>query len=145
MNRTATAAVSQLVAMLQQNVHTVEVQFASNGRSYTYKAHAEMALKEGDHVVVETPSTGLTLVQVVKVHDTVKINAGSDVTYKWILGKVDLAVYSGLIQRENEILAKIEELKERKKQEDALKNLVESLGLSLDELKELVNPTQKAE
>ena len=57
-----------LLALLQSDYTTIEVTFDQNGKRYTYKARLSEGIQEGDAVVVDSPSQGLVVVQVVAVH-----------------------------------------------------------------------------
>lgn len=71
-------------------------------KGYTYKAHLDDNIQVGDVVVVDSPNVGLTLVDVVAVHDIPQINLAAEYTYKWIVQRVDTTRYQETLRREKE-------------------------------------------
>lgn len=112
--------------------------FAPQVRTYIYKAAIADNLKEGDHVVVETASAGLTVDKVMEVHTAPQIDVDADFDYKWIVQKVDRTEYDARVKRESDFAQMMLEV-ERTRQREALvedmrKNLPEgSRALSLFE------------
>lgn len=103
-------------------VTTVAVIFPANltDKRYTYKVPTSLcySLKAGDHVVVDSPSSGPTVVEVVEVNPT------SGRGTKFVMSKVDLTEYNNNKQREERaklIQADIErEKKKAKEKKEAL-------------------------
>ena len=62
----------------------------ANSKEYTYKAFTEMGLEAGDLAIVSTPTSGITVVTVIRVEDVGNVPTQG---YKWILGKVDTSIY----------------------------------------------------
>lgn len=86
-----------------------------NGTYKTYHYWSDIPFKEGDKAVVDTPSNGLTIVDVVSVS---KENASR--VLKWIVQKIDLTAYQERVKLaerkrvlELEMDQRIEKLQER--------------------------------
>ena len=125
-----------LLALMQSGFTTIEVIFDGptdfevqrvgdmrarrlGQKTYTYKARLSDGIKEGDHVVVDSPSRGLTLVTVVAVHSTPKIDLDAPFTYKWIVQKVDRTAYDTTMEQEAEFAQAMLEV-ERVRQREVL-------------------------
>lgn len=67
---------------------------------YTYVTDLQLAI--GDTVIVEARGS-LALAFIRDVHDDVKIEPNSDITYKWVVAKVDLAGHAENVRRNAEI------------------------------------------
>ena len=103
-------------------VTTVAVIFQASftDKRYTYKVPTSLrySLKAGDHVVVDTPSSGPTVVEVVEVNPT------SGRGTKFVMSKVDLHEYNE--NKKKEARAKaieselVEEMAKAKKKKEAL-------------------------
>ena len=99
-----------LLSLLQSGYTTVEVVFhdsmrgAGSSKPYTYKARLDDNIVVGDHVVVDSPNTGLTVVKVTNVHKVAKIDLDAPFTYKWIVQKIDRTRYDEIKAEEVEFL-----------------------------------------
>lgn len=83
---------AELFAAVSNDFTTIECKFRdSNQKVYTYKAKLADGVMVGDAVVVFTPSSGFTVVDVVAVHDVPTFNYG--INYKWIVQRVDATAY----------------------------------------------------
>lgn len=80
--------------------HVASTLKAPDTKPYTYVT--DLLLVPGDVVVVEANGS-LKLVVVRTVDDDVKIEPNSDITYKWVLAKVDLSGYAATAKRNAEI------------------------------------------
>lgn len=93
-----------LIALLQEGYTTIQVVFNDDvrGRSkpYTYKAPLSAGVEVGDRVVVDSPSNGLVVVEVVGTDKAPRIDLDADFTYKWIVQKVELKAYEEQLERE---------------------------------------------
>lgn len=94
----------ELLHALLENFTTVAVRFADynapNGKYYTYKVPTSWNVKAGDNLVVDAPSTGMTVVKVVDAHAVPQLDAGADFFYKWAVQKVDRSGYDLQAARE---------------------------------------------
>lgn len=108
-----------LIALLQAGYTTIQVTFVGYAKPYTYKAPASAGIEAGDKVIVDSPTSGLTVVDVVSVDATPRIDLDADFTYKWIVQKVDMAAYQRTIDLEAEAMEMLEEA-ERRRQRDSL-------------------------
>lgn len=116
-----------LLALLQEGYTTIEVVFTDDasvkdGRAsmalkrYTYKARLADNVQVGNRVVVDSPSNGLTVVTVVAVHSTPKIDLDVSWTYKWIVQKIDTAAYEETLRKEEhfaEVMLEVERARQR--------------------------------
>lgn len=104
-----------LLALLQSGYTTIEVLFndsirdnlgsgSTKSKPYTYKARLDDNIQVGDRVIVDSPSKGMTVVEVIAVHKTAKIDLDAPFTYKWIVQKVDRTRYDETVAKEEEFL-----------------------------------------
>lgn len=96
-----------ILSLFDPSVRTVSASFHGGSRSYTYKTTLDFEV--GDLALVETPDNGVQAVTIRKVHVTPEIDADSNIDYKWIISKVDLAPYRALVDRDTELSAKVKE------------------------------------
>ena len=110
-----------IAALMRHDARTVHVVFRSNSESncgwgtkrYTYVSHLE--LQPGDQVIVpmgygtkELEQNSVTTIAWVKaVDDTVKIEPNSDITYKWVISKIDMSAHEANMQRNMDIEAMV--------------------------------------
>ncbi len=85
----------------------VQVRFSGTGPLYTYLTDIE-GIEVGDHVVVDSPSTGYTLVQVAATDETLE---GIKKATKWVVDRVDVGAYEDRLRKETERAAIVAELK----------------------------------
>ena len=97
-----------IVAFLRDDVRSISVKFFADNhagdlvsRNYTYLT-IDPDIKAGDVVVVMTGATPKAVL-VVDVHDDLAIEPNEIVEYKFIVGKVDMAAYDGLIESNNSL------------------------------------------
>lgn len=106
-----------LIALLQEGYTTIEVIFnEGDTRTYTYKARLDAGVEVGSHVIVDSPSKGLVVVEVVAVHKVAKIDLDAPWTYKWIVQKVDRTQYDEQLAKEEqfgEAMLEIERVRQR--------------------------------
>lgn len=120
----------QMITLLQVGYTTINVEFASTGRAYTYKTRDKCA--PGDTFVVESP-IGLQCVTVVEVHPSPLIDPNAPFAYKWTVQKVDRTAYDEHVALENEAVKLL-----RQAERDKAKNAM------LDQLRDSM-PTDPAE
>lgn len=110
-----------IAALMRRDARTVHVVFRSNSESncgwgtkrYTYVSHLE--LQPGDQVIVpmgygtkELEQSSVTTIAWVKaVDDTVKIEPNSDITYKWVISKIDMTAHEANMQHNMDIEAMV--------------------------------------
>lgn len=95
-------------------------------KAYTYKAKVTDKIQVNDRVILDAPS-GLTIGTVVEVHPEPKIDLNADFTYKWIVGKVDLAGYRELLDKEDKFMQLVTEAERARQRE----NLIEQFKTTL--------------
>ena len=138
------SAAVALATILSDNCQTIEVRFKDHtgsacGGSYTYKAPKNLELKEGDEVVVNSPSTGAVVVVVTKVHETMSIDIDAPFSYTWIMHKVCHTTYDANMEKDNAVREKVEELQAKAKQARAVSTLMSELGLDEAGLKDVLS------
>lgn len=120
-----------LIALLQEGYTTIQVVFNDDvrGRSkpYTYKAPLSAGVEVGDRVVVDSPSKGLVVVEVVGTDKAPRIDLDADFTYKWIVQKVELKAYEEQLEREAKAMDALQEV-----DLDTVKALADLLGPNED-------------
>jgi len=128
--------ITNLIAALSTTLTTVGIQFKDAnglpfGRTYTYKTDLE--LKVGDEVVVDAPSTGLTVVVVSEVHTLADIDANAAYKYKWVVTKVDLDAHEERLAKEDELAEEFAKIQQKVTRMRKIKELKEALGFSEDQ------------
>lgn len=88
---------------------------------------ADWEVVEGDHLVVDSPINGATLVEVDSVTDK-QVDLTSDFVYKWAVCKVDRTGYNERIAAEREAAATLKELRRKNQQKKLLEELLGDLG-----------------
>lgn len=136
-------AATALMTLVAGNCVTIHVRFKDHngnavGQAYTYKAPKDVKLEAGDEVVVDAPSTGLTVVVVTQVHKTAKIDLDAPFRYKWIVGKVDRKAYDDRLAKDDAITEKVEELQRAAQQARAVETLMGELNLDKEGLEALL-------
>lgn len=86
--------INALIADQNPNLKFVKVVFPNSLKHYTYKTLFDV--KEGDKAVVESPQSGLTIVDVIEVVDISDIDLNVNYEYKWLVYVVDLTQYKQL-------------------------------------------------
>lgn len=125
-----------LLALLNTELKTVGVQFKDMngeafGKVYTYKTDLE--LEVGDEVIVDAPSTGMTIVVVAEVHDIADLDEKASFEYKWIVGKVDTEAHEKRLEREEELAKEFAVVQRKVKKVKMVNELKRSLGFGEDE------------
>lgn len=108
-----------ILSLFDETVKTVGVKFNGIGRSYTYKTRLELAV--GDKVVVDTPSNGFQVVDVVRIDDEPDFEVDSLIDYKWIVCKVDVTEHEANQAKDAELHKEIAKV-QRKHHREAAKN-----------------------
>lgn len=96
-------------------------------KEYTYKALLTDDIKAGDYVVVESPQSGLVIVQVTSVDAKPRIDLEVPFSYKWIVQKIDTARYQELLRQEQEFKDALLEVERVKQREAVMKSFQEVL------------------
>lgn len=88
-----------IAAIMRDDATTVEVSFGAEGeRAYTYITSIKLELE--DYVVVPLGKLGgFTVGKVVAVHDDLQLPPNADITYKWVVAKLDLTDYNTNLAR----------------------------------------------
>lgn len=118
---------SVLISLLQ-NARTCSVVFPGSNRKYTYKVPEGMELTVDDRCVVDSPSSGLTVVQVTEVHDESGIDVEAAFKYKWLVSKVDLEGYNALLAQEKTMEEDLKKLRSKTQVKKQIKSLLGELG-----------------
>ncbi len=133
-----------VAALLMEGVKTVGVRFREMGmlspKTYTYKTMEDLEI--GDKVVVDSPKSGITVVEVFAVHDVCALDVDSSYSYKWIIQKVDTEQYDSLNAREETFQKELMKIQQESVVKNAKQALAESMGIdhrSLDSAIEDLN------
>lgn len=135
---------NHILSLLQSGFTTIQVTFDLNFdekddpvlrarnrnnrvKSYTYKVLEKDNVKVGDMVVVDSPSDGLCIVQVVGVDAKPRIELDAPFSYKWIVQKVDRSVYDDLLRQEERFREALVEVERVKQREAVMKSFQEVL------------------
>ena len=128
--------IKNLIASLSASLTTVGDQSKDHagegfGKVYTYKTDLE--LEVGDEVIVDAPSTGLTVVKVARVDTLADINMDAPFTYKWVVGKVDVDGHKARIEKEAELEKEFAAIKAKARKMRQIAQLKADLGFAEDE------------
>lgn len=80
----------------------VAVNFAGSCKPYTYKAPAHWLIEVGDKIVVDSPSSGYTIVKVVNVVPAPLSCHDAHIALKWAVSTIDDSIYLANTKRERE-------------------------------------------
>lgn len=101
-----------------KNFVAIEVTFVEGGKSYFYKANADLGILEGDHVIVlvtdREPTEQLKIVPVKKVYQNPIDALSPSHRYKWIVDKVDFTKHAHRVAMEDNFIAGMRQLEARK-------------------------------
>lgn len=114
-----------------------KVVFSGSAQQYSYKS--DVAYEPGAKVVVDSPSTGFTVVTVVSSEKG--LSGGNFPKYKWIVGAIDMARYDELMANEANAIAKLAAFQRAAKAKQEL----EALGLSAADVLNMLGLASKAE
>jgi hypothetical protein len=116
-----------LLLAQNENFRFVKCEFPRGQQLYTYKTVSPV--KEGDYVVVETPSTGFQVVKVVQVCKLHEVNLSSAYSYKWVVQVVDDSNYKELLEKEQTAIKLLNDSKTKKLVNDMTAELELQLGI----------------
>jgi len=108
-----------------EGVTRVKVKFGNTMSSYAYLCDIP-GIAVGDHVVVDSPSNGLTVVKVVQIGDTVENVTKAT---KWIVDKVDVSAHKARlarIERKKLLEAQLEKALEEELRKDRYARLAQA-------------------
>lgn len=129
-------SIENIISSLQ-DCQIAQCTFAGSVRKYSYKVCKDWNVANGDVLVVDSPSSGLTLVSVEKVVEG-EIDITADFNYKWAIGKVDLESYHEQLAKEAEVAVELKALRRKAQQKKALADLLGDLGEEANEVIERV-------
>ena len=135
---------NHILSLLQTGFTTIAVAFDYNAdadtdpvlrarnrstrvKEYSYKALLTDNIKVGDLVVVDSPSEGLIIVQVIRVDAKPRIELDAPFAYKWIVQKIDRSRYDNLLAQEAEFKEALVEVERVKQREAVMKSFQEVL------------------
>lgn len=128
------------ILLLTEGYTTIVVNFPGSTNPYTYKAMIDECIIDGDAVVVNSPSKGLTVVTVTEVHATPQIDINSNFVYQWIVQKVDTTKYKKRKELEDRLAESLLQM-ERQKQREALAAEVRA-AIGEDTMKQILSWTE---
>lgn len=106
-------------------------------KTYTYKTVLDV--QEGDKVVVDSPSSGMVIVDVIEAVPAIETNLDFGFQVKWIVSKVDVKNYEECKEIERKALKQINMLKYTNKRKELLHDLTEVIGEDgIKQIKQLV-------
>ena len=127
----------KIVTVKFESSKTVRLDSASSNKTYTYKTVLDV--KEGDKVIVDSPSSGMVIVDVIEAVPAIETNLDFGFQVKWIVSKVDIENYEECKEMERKALKQINMLKYTNKRKELLKDLTEVIGEDgIRQIKQLV-------
>ena len=117
------------------NFKFVSVLFAPfTGRNtYTYKTFFDV--QPEDYVVIDTPSKGLSVVQVQEVLSPAEVDFDVSYNYKWVVSQIDTEAYLKATELEKKVLAKVNKSKNKRAMKEAQEMIMS--GLDADTIAEV--------
>jgi len=88
------------VALVRNDTKTVEVEHDSSEKTYTYVTTFDL---EPDDMIVVKNIRGLALGKVVGVHERLEIQPNANITYAYVVAKVDMGPYNRLLEENAQI------------------------------------------
>ena len=150
-----------LVAFLDEQAYTIDVQFAATGKLYKYVTNLP-AIELGSFVIipfgvdpdpdpdpalVPSPtisSSSIKVAQVVGVHDGVKIEPNETIQYKWVIAKVDFTYFADLCKRNYEPQKLTEDAYKRNLRKSFAERIMRELdSAEVEKIKALVAPKKE--
>lgn len=113
---------AEVYALAAKDFVTVRVVFSDFGKEYTYKAKAALNLAVGDKCIVDSPTTGLTVVTVTGVDDSPEVFSGYN--YKWVVDKVSVTAHELQQSLEEDIGKQIEAAAKADRRANAVQQLL---------------------
>ena len=129
-------SIENIISSLQ-DCQIAQCTFAGSAKKYSYKVRKDWNVADGDVLVVDAPSSGLTFVIVDKVVEG-EIDITADFNYKWAVCKVDLDSYYEQLAKEAEVAVELKALRRKAQQKKALADLLGDLGEEANEVIERV-------
>lgn len=123
---------STAVFLISDEVRAIGVTFDQGNhyrteeKQYVYKT-CDQAICVGDYVIVPVGASDEYKVAIVRSVDA-DVNYKSDIQYKWVVSKLDLAEYISLKEREQLAIQEVKRIERRSKREQLRKDLVEFGG-----------------
>ncbi len=115
----------------------VRARFKGASNYYTYKT--TLNVTEGDFVVVDTPSNGFQVVEVLEALPADEFDLTYTGRIKWVVSRVDTEQYEETQRMEREANKKLNNLKAAKRRKEYLADTQEQLGEDgVAEIKKLV-------
>ena len=109
----------------------VRVSFTkADDRLYTYKVPEHLTISVNDTVIVPY-GDNFRLVKVVEVGDETLLDLDSDISYKFIVDRVDFSLYYAALKKEEDFIALINKQKRASFRTSLLSSL-QSIGLATD-------------
>ena len=90
--------------------------------TYSYKVPKDLKLQVGDIVVVPSGDS-IAFARVEIVDELPSLDFSKDVTYKWIISKIDFAQYNELVKAEAEFSRKMEAVQRMRVQQEAINTM----------------------
>ena len=126
--------VQQIVGALQyEKVRVVSVRFPSSNKSYFYKT-LDSSIFQGDYVVLDTPYSGITTVQVDNVGTPREFELSNQLlgSCKWIVQKVHFTEYLQNKTNEEQVEKDLLKSIEAKRAQDVLEYARQTFGAGVN-------------
>ena len=126
-----------LLAEQNENFKIVKVTFPNTSKAYTYKTVLD--IEKGNLVIVDTPSSGFTIVEVQEVLPAIETNLDFGFNVKWIVSKVDTEQYDACLTMERAVTKSLNKLKYSRRRHELIHDLECVIGLDgLEHVKQLI-------
>lgn len=132
---------NHVISSVQKGFNTVSVAFEmkpnSDSQTWTYKAPDQLQVLKGDKVVVQA-NNSFKVGTVMEVHDEPQINLDSNYDYKWIIDKVDFALFEAITKSEEEFTKSLRKMRTQSANQQVINALAEQYAGTPEQVKEQI-------
>ncbi len=118
---------NNICSLFQDNFKTISVQFQEGYKLYTYKCLKDVEIEDGDTVVVFARNE-YKCATVKAVHENSEIDYDSNITYKWIVQKVDTNLHDEILESEAKFAKAFKQIRKKALKKKAVDQFKEFLG-----------------
>ena len=127
---------STSVMLFNEEIRAIKVSYEPNSTSWTVFKTLDPDLVVGDFVTIPTETRhNFTVAKIEEVD--VEVDFDSNTTVGWIVSRVPMSEYDGILKDEQQWISEMKKAQNRKKKEDIKKNMVEMYqadGFSMETL-----------
>lgn len=118
--------INLLLSEVNENFKIVTVKFPSSPKQYHYKTVLDVSA--GDFIVVDTPSEGFKVVQVIESTPAIEMDLQFNFDLKWVVSKVDVEHYEKCKKMEREATKVVNQLRYAKQRKELIDQIQSRIG-----------------